>query len=86
MANVSETLDKLSFLDTQTALVYFGNMKELYVETVRRIKRISRQIAKALHINGPFNIQYMARENDILVVFGSLYQAGEVLEYFGKEA
>ena len=40
--------------------------QKLYVETVRRIKRISRQIAKALHINGPFNIQYMARENDIL--------------------
>ena len=38
------------------------------LETVRRIKRISRQIAKALHINGPFNIQYMARENDILVI------------------
>ncbi len=42
--------------------------QKLYVETVRRIKRISRQIAKALHINGPFNIQYMARENDILVI------------------
>ena len=42
--------------------------QKLYVETVRRIKRISRQIAAALHINGPFNIQYMARENDILVI------------------
>ena len=42
--------------------------QKLYVETVRRIKRISRQIAKKLHINGPFNIQYMARENDILVI------------------
>ncbi len=42
--------------------------QKLYVETVRRIKRISRQIAQALHINGPFNIQYMARENDILVI------------------
>ena len=42
--------------------------QKLYVETVRRIKRISRQIASALHINGPFNIQYMARENDILVI------------------
>lgn len=42
--------------------------QKLYVETVRRIKRISRQIAKALHINGPFNIQYMARDNDILVI------------------
>ena len=42
--------------------------QKLYVETVRRIKRISRQIAKALHINGPFNIQFMARQNDILVI------------------
>ncbi|MBQ8705919.1 MAG: carbamoyl-phosphate synthase (glutamine-hydrolyzing) large subunit [Paludibacteraceae bacterium] len=42
--------------------------QKLYVETVRRIKRISRQISKALHINGPFNIQYMARDNDILVI------------------
>lgn len=42
--------------------------QKLYVETVRRVKRISRQIAKALHINGPFNIQFMARENDILVI------------------
>ena len=42
--------------------------QKLYVETVRRIKRISRQIAAALHINGPFNIQFMARENDILVI------------------
>ena len=42
--------------------------QKLYVETVRRIKRVSRQIAMALHINGPFNIQFMARENDILVI------------------
>ena len=42
--------------------------QKLYVETVRRIKRVSRQIAQALHINGPFNIQYMARENDLLVI------------------
>ena len=42
--------------------------QKLYVETVRRIKRVSRKIAAALHINGPFNIQYMARENDILVI------------------
>lgn len=42
--------------------------QKLYIETVRRIKRISRQIAKELHISGPFNIQYMARENDILVI------------------
>ena len=42
--------------------------QKIYVETVRRIKRVSRQIARALHINGPFNIQYMACENDILVI------------------
>lgn len=42
--------------------------QKLYVETVRRIKRISRQIAKELHISGPFNIQYLARENDIKVI------------------
>ena len=42
--------------------------QKLYVETVRRIKRVSRQIAAALQINGPFNIQFMARENDILVI------------------
>lgn len=42
--------------------------QKLYIETVRRVKRVSRQIAKALHINGPFNIQFMARENDILVI------------------
>ncbi len=42
--------------------------QKLYVETVRRIKRISRQIAKQLNISGPFNIQYLARENDIKVI------------------
>ena len=42
--------------------------QKLYVETVRRIKRISRQIARELHISGPFNIQFMARDNDILVI------------------
>ena len=42
--------------------------QKLYVETVRRIKRVSREIAAALHINGPFNIQFMARDNDILVI------------------
>lgn len=42
--------------------------QKLYIETFRRIKRISRQIAKELHISGPFNIQYMARDNDILVI------------------
>ena len=42
--------------------------QKLYVETMRRIKKISRQIAKELNISGPFNIQYLARDNDIKVI------------------
>ncbi|MCX6334099.1 MAG: carbamoyl-phosphate synthase (glutamine-hydrolyzing) large subunit [Bacteroidia bacterium] len=42
--------------------------QKLYFETVRRIKRISRQISKELNITGPFNIQYLARDNDIKVI------------------
>ncbi|MDE5551928.1 MAG: carbamoyl-phosphate synthase (glutamine-hydrolyzing) large subunit, partial [Muribaculaceae bacterium] len=42
--------------------------QKLYVETVRRIKKISGCIAKALNISGPFNIQYLAKNNDIKVI------------------
>lgn len=42
--------------------------QKLYVETMRRIKRISRQIARELNISGPFNIQFLARDNDIKVI------------------
>lgn len=42
--------------------------QKLYLETMRRIKRISRQIAKELDISGPFNIQFLARDNDIKVI------------------
>ncbi len=42
--------------------------QKIYFETVRRIKRISRQITKELNITGPFNIQYLARDNDIKVI------------------
>jgi carbamoyl-phosphate synthase large subunit len=42
--------------------------QKIYIETVRRIKRISREIAKALDITGPFNIQYLAKDNDIKVI------------------
>lgn len=42
--------------------------QKLYVETVRRIKKISAQIARELNISGPFNIQYLARENEIKVI------------------
>ncbi|MBQ8874447.1 MAG: ATP-grasp domain-containing protein, partial [Bacteroides sp.] len=42
--------------------------QKLYVETIRRIKRISRRIAEELNISGPFNIQFLARDNDIKVI------------------
>ena len=42
--------------------------QKLYVETIRRIKRITRQIADSLQITGPFNIQFLARDNDIKVI------------------
>lgn len=42
--------------------------QKLYVETARRIKKISKKIAKQLNISGPFNIQYLARDNDIKVI------------------
>ena len=42
--------------------------QKLYVETMRRIRKISRRIAEALHISGPFNIQFLAKNNDIKVI------------------
>ncbi|MCI6624689.1 MAG: carbamoyl-phosphate synthase (glutamine-hydrolyzing) large subunit [Bacteroidales bacterium] len=42
--------------------------QKLYVETIRRIKKISSKIAKALNISGPFNIQYLAKNNEIKVI------------------
>lgn len=42
--------------------------QKLYIETIRRIKRTSRSIAKALNISGPFNIQFIAKENSIKVI------------------
>ncbi|MBP5582538.1 MAG: carbamoyl-phosphate synthase (glutamine-hydrolyzing) large subunit, partial [Bacteroidales bacterium] len=42
--------------------------QKLYLETVRRIKKISRAIAKSLEISGPFNIQFLAKDNDIKVI------------------
>jgi carbamoyl-phosphate synthase large subunit len=49
------------------ATIVFPPLK-LYIETIRRVKRISRQIAKALEISGPFNIQFLAKDNDIKVI------------------
>ncbi len=42
--------------------------QKLYIETTRRVKKIARQIAKALNISGPFNMQLMAKDNEIMVI------------------
>ncbi len=42
--------------------------QKLYVETMRRIKKVSAKIAAALNISGPFNIQFLAKNNDIKVI------------------
>ena len=42
--------------------------QKLYVETIRRIKKIARSIAKELNISGPFNMQFLAKDNDIKVI------------------
>jgi len=42
--------------------------QKIYFETARRIKKISRQIAKELNISGPFNIQFLARNNEVKVI------------------
>ena len=49
------------------ATVVFPAQK-LYVETMRRIKKIARSIAKELDISGPFNMQFLAKDNDIKVI------------------
>jgi carbamoyl-phosphate synthase large subunit len=42
--------------------------QKIYIETVRRIKRVARDIAEALNISGPFNIQFLAKNNEIKVI------------------
>jgi carbamoyl-phosphate synthase large subunit len=42
--------------------------QQIYFSTARQIKRISRQIAKELNISGPFNIQFLARKNEVKVI------------------
>jgi len=42
--------------------------QKIYIETVRRIKRVAKDIAKALEITGPFNIQFLAKDNEIKVI------------------
>jgi len=42
--------------------------QKIYVETIRRIKKIASEIAKSLHISGPFNIQFLAKDNYIKVI------------------
>ena len=58
--------------------------QKLYVETVRRIKRISREIAKALNISGPFNIQYLAKDNNDIKVIECNLRASRSFPFVSK--
>lgn len=42
--------------------------QKLYLETIRRVKLIAKEIAKELNISGPFNIQFLAKENRVMVI------------------
>ncbi len=57
--------------------------QKVYVETIRRIKKISRRIAQELHISGPFNIQFLAKDNDIKVIECNL-RASRSLPFVSK--
>ncbi len=57
--------------------------QKIYFETVRRIKKISRQIAKELKITGPFNIQFLAKDNDVKVIECNL-RASRSLPFVSK--
>ncbi len=57
--------------------------QKIYFETVRRIKRITREIAKELDITGPFNIQFLAKDNDVKVIECNL-RASRSLPFVSK--
>lgn len=57
--------------------------QKIYIETIRRIKRITRDIARRLNITGPFNIQFLARDNDIKVIECNL-RASRSLPFVSK--
>lgn len=57
--------------------------QKIYFETIRRIKRISREIAKELNISGPFNMQFLAKDNDIKVIECNL-RASRSLPFVSK--
>ena len=53
---------------TPVTLHWCSRLQKIYFATARRIKKISRQIAKELNISGPFNIQFLARNNEVKVI------------------
>jgi carbamoyl-phosphate synthase large subunit len=63
---ISEHVEKAGVHSGDATLVF--PPQNIYLETVRRIKKITKKISKALNITGPFNIQFIAKENDIKVI------------------
>jgi carbamoyl-phosphate synthase large subunit len=63
---ISEHVERAGVHSGDSTLVF--PPQKLYVETVRRIKKITRRIAERFEINGPFNVQYLAKDNEIKVI------------------
>lgn len=57
--------------------------QKLYLETVKKVEKIARKIAKALEITGPFNIQFLAMENNVMVIECNL-RASRSLPFVSK--
>lgn len=66
MYAISEHIENAGVHSGDATLVFPA--QKLYVETIRRVKKITREIAKSLNITGPFNIQFLAKDNDIKVI------------------
>ena len=68
---ISEHLENAGVHSGDATLVFPA--QKTYLETTRRIKKIAKEVARALQITGPFNMQLIAKDNDIKVIFGVLY-------------
>ena len=63
---ISEHVENAGVHSGDASLVF--PPQRLYLETIRRIRQIAAQIAEALHIHGPFNIQFIAKGNEVKVI------------------
>ncbi|KFH07955.1 carbamoylphosphate synthetase [Toxoplasma gondii VAND] len=63
---ISEHVENAGTHSGDATLILPG--QKLYVETIRRVKKISQKLARALQVSGPFNIQFICKQNDVKVI------------------